>query len=164
MAKNGLSSSIGSLRRVLEVFERHNLNVEYTPSGIDSVSLVVQSGKAASCLYSILGELQKEFRPDKLQVAENISIVAAVGRKMAFRPGISGKIFAALGENGISIRMISQGPEELNIIVGVETLTLKKRCVYFTKALSDDREERTCHEKSECDYTGRHRRGGPGDA
>ena len=126
MAKNGLSSSIGSLRRVLEVFERHNLNVEYTPSGIDSVSLVVQSGKAASCLYSILGELQKEFRPDKLQVAENISIVAAVGRKMAFRPGISGKIFAALGENGISIRMISQGPEELNIIVGVDNADFEK--------------------------------------
>lgn len=138
--------------------------MEYTPSGIDSVSLVVQSGKAASCLYSILGELQKEFRPDKLQVAENISIVAAVGRKMAFRPGISGKIFAALGENGISIRMISQGPEELNIIVGVDNADFEKRCVYFTKALSDDREERTCHEKSECDYTGRHRRGGPGDA
>ena len=126
VAKNGLSSSIGSLRRVLAVFERHNLNVEYTPSGIDSVSLVVQSGKAASCLYSILGELQKELRPDKLQVAENISIVAAVGRKMAFRPGISGKIFAALGENGISIRMISQGPEELNIIVGVDNADFEK--------------------------------------
>lgn len=71
-------------------------------------------------------ELQKEFRPDKLQVAENISIVAAVGRKMAFRPGISGKIFAALGENGISIRMISQGPEELNIIVGVDNADFEK--------------------------------------
>ena len=126
MAKNGLSSSPGSLRRVLEVFERHNLNVEYTPSGIDSVSLVVQSGKAAGCLYSILGELQKEFAPDKLQVAENISIVAAVGRTMACRPGTSGKIFAALGENGISIRMISQGPEELNIIVGVDNADFEK--------------------------------------
>ena len=126
MAKNGLSSSPGSLRRVLEVFERHNLNVEYTPSGIDSVSLVVQSGKAAGCLYSILGELQKEFSPDKLQVAENISIVAAVGRKMACRPCTSGKIFAALGENGISIRMISQGPEELNIIVGVDNADFEK--------------------------------------
>lgn len=61
-----------------------------------------------------------------MQVAENISIVAAVGRKMAFRPGISGKIFAALGENGISIRMISQGPEELNIIVGVDNADFEK--------------------------------------
>jgi aspartate kinase len=39
---------------------------------------------------------------------------------MAFRPGISGKIFAALGEQGINIRMINQGPDELNIIVGVD--------------------------------------------
>lgn len=40
---------------------------------------------------------------------------------MAFRPGTSGRIFAALGEHGINIRMISQGPDELNIIVGVDT-------------------------------------------
>ena len=49
-----------------------------------------------------------------------IAIVAAVGRKMAYRPGISGKIFAALGEAGINIRMINQGPDELNIIFGVD--------------------------------------------
>ena len=48
-------------------------------------------------------------------------VVAAVGRKMVFRPGTSGRIFAALGEHGINIRMISQGPDELNIIVGVDT-------------------------------------------
>ena len=39
---------------------------------------------------------------------------------MASRPGVSGRIFATLGENGVNIRMITQGPEELNIIVGVE--------------------------------------------
>ena len=53
-------------------------------------------------------------------MTEQIAIVAAVGRKMAFRAGVSGKIFERLGENGISIRMISQGPDELNIIVGVD--------------------------------------------
>ena len=35
-------------------------------------------------------------------------------------PESCGKIFAKLGENGVNIRMITQGPEELNIIVGVE--------------------------------------------
>lgn len=120
IAKNGMSSSIGNLRQVLEVFERHNVNVEYTPSGIDCVSMVVDSKKVSGCLYSVLGEIQKAIQPDKIQVTENISIVAAVGRKMVYRPGISGKIFATLGENGINIRMISQGPEELNIIVGVD--------------------------------------------
>ena len=64
---------------------------------------------------------EKQLRPDNLHVTENISIVAAVGRKMVFRPGTSGRIFAALGEHGINIRMISQGPDELNIIVGVDT-------------------------------------------
>ena len=44
---------------------------------------------------------------------------------MAFRPGISGKIFAALGSSGINIRMINQGPDELNIIFGVDNKDFK---------------------------------------
>lgn len=120
IAKNGLSGEVGILRKILEIFEAHNVNIEYIPNGIDSVSLVVSAEKVSGCLYSILGELQKTIRPDSVNLTENIAIVAAVGRKMAYRPGISGKIFATLGENGINIRMISQGPDELNIIVGVD--------------------------------------------
>lgn len=118
--KTGLSSAVGALRQILDVFEKHQISVEYVPSGIDCVSLVVASDKVAPCLYSILGELQKNYKPDTIKVNENIAIVAAVGRKMAYRLGSSGKIFAALGENGVNIRMISQGPDELNIIVGVD--------------------------------------------
>ena len=67
----------------------------------------------------MLGEIQKEVEPDSLEIHDQIAVVAAVGRKMKFRPGISGKIFAALGEAGVNIRMINQGPDELNIIFGV---------------------------------------------
>lgn len=119
VSKNGMSSEMGSLRRILETFEKHGVCVEYTPSGIDSVSLVVAADKAKSRLYSIVGDIQKELEPDNIQITSDISVVAAVGRRMAFQPGTSGRIFAALGQNGINIRMISQGPDELNIIVGV---------------------------------------------
>ena len=120
ITKNGMSNEAGVLRRVLEILEKYELVVEYLPSGIDSVSLVVAADKLRPCQYQILGEIQKALKPDTIHVTEDMAIVAAVGRKMAFKPGISGKIFAALGENGINIRMITQGPEELNIIVGVD--------------------------------------------
>ena len=120
VAKTGMSSEPGSFLKILEILAKHDINVEYTPSGIDIVSLVVSADKVSKRLYEILGELQKEVPPNKITVTEHIAIVAAVGRKMAYRPGVSGKIFAKLGENGVNIRMITQGPEELNIIVGVE--------------------------------------------
>ena len=120
IAKTGMSSEPGSLLKILNVLATHEVNVEYLPSGIDNVSLVVSSDKVSRSLYEMLGELQKELQPNKITVTEHIAIVAAVGRKMAYRPGVSGKIFAKLGENGVNIRMITQGPEELNIIVGVE--------------------------------------------
>lgn len=120
VAKTGMSSETGVLLRILEIIESHGINVEYLPSGIDILSLVMAEEKAQPCLYAMLGEIQKAIAPDSLKVTEHMAIVAAVGRRMASRPGVSGKIFAALGENGVNIRMITQGPEELNIIVGVE--------------------------------------------
>ncbi len=120
MFKRGMTSEVGVLRKVLSVLERNRVSVDFVPNGIDNVSLVVQSGTVGPKLYRILAQIQEEVQPDSLEVLDNISIIAAVGHRMAFRPGVSGRIFNALGEAGINIRMINQGPDELNIIFGVD--------------------------------------------
>ena len=120
MTKRGMSNEVGVLRKMLSVFERHNISIDYAPNGIDNVSVVMPTAEIEPMLYTLLAEIQEEVKPDSLAVYDQIAIVAAVGRKMAFRPGISGKIFAALGQANINIRMINQGPDELNIIVGVD--------------------------------------------
>ena len=126
VSKRGMSSQVGVLRKILTVLERHDISVDYVPNGIDNVSVVMPTESVASSLYAILGEIQKEVEPDRLDVHDQIAVVAAVGRKMAFRPGISGQIFAALGQAGINIRMINQGPDELNIIFGVDNRDFKQ--------------------------------------
>ena len=125
LSKRGLSGQVGYLRKVLSVFERHNVSIDYVPNGIDNVSVVMPTEAVASSLYTIMAEIQQELEPDTLTVHDQIAVVAAVGRKMAFRPGISGKIFATLGEAGVNIRMINQGPDELNIIFGVDNKDFK---------------------------------------
>ena len=120
LAKRGLSNEVGTLRKVLSVLEKYNISVDYVPNGIDSVSVVVSTDAIANDLYSVLAEIQQDVHPDTLEVQDQIAVVAAVGRRMAFRPGTSGKVFAALGQAGINIRMINQGPDELNIIFGVD--------------------------------------------
>ncbi len=120
LSKRGMSNQVGVLRKILTVFERHNISIDYTPSGIDNVSVVVPTEAIAASLYPILAEIQQEVKPDSLVVYDQIAIVAAVGRQMAFRPGISGKLFGALGRAGINIRIINQSPDELNIIIGVD--------------------------------------------
>ena len=115
-----MGNEVGVLHKVLTVLVRHKISVDYVPNGIDNVSVVVPTEAIEPHLYAIMAEIQEEVQPDTLAVHDKIAVVAAVGRKMAFRPGISGKIFAALGEAGINIRMINQGPDELNIIFGVD--------------------------------------------
>ena len=120
ISKRGMGNEVGTLPKVLSVLERHNISVDYVPNGIDNVSVVMSTASISPCLYTVLSEIQRDANPDTIEVHENIAVVAAVGRRMAFRPGISGKVFAALGEAGINIRMINQGPDELNIIFGVD--------------------------------------------
>lgn len=126
LSKRGMSNQVGTLRKVLSVLERHGISVDYVPNGIDNVSVVLPTWAVEKDLYTIMAEIQRDAEPDTLDVHHQIAVVAAVGRKMAFRPGISGKLFAALGESGINIRMINQGPDELNIIFGVDNKDFKK--------------------------------------
>ena len=118
--KRGLTTEVGILRKILSVLERYNISVEFVPNGIDNVSLVIPTATINPHLYNFMADLQQEVNPDNVVVQDQISIVTAVGHQMAFRPGVSGQIFAALGQANINIRMINQGPDELNIIFGVE--------------------------------------------
>ena len=120
MSKRGMSNEVGVLWKLLTILERHNISIDYAPNGIDNVSVVMSTASIAPCLYTVLNEIQQELHPDELKVHDQIAVVAAVGRHMAFRPGTSGKVFAALGKAGVNIRMINQGPDELNIIFGVD--------------------------------------------
>ena len=126
VCKAHMSGDAGVLRRVIEIFERYGVGIEHIPSGIDSFSVVVSTEKVKNSLYDIISEIRARVEPDSVKVTENISLIAVVGRKMMYRPGISGRLFGTIGENGINIRMIAQGPEEISIIVGVENADFEK--------------------------------------
>ena len=120
LTKRGMTSEVGVLRKVLSVLERHDISVDFVPNGIDTVSLVMPTATIAPHLYTILAEIQQDVNPDTLTVIDEVAIVAAVGHRMAHKPGVSGKIFAALGKADINISMINQGPDELNIVFAVD--------------------------------------------
>ncbi len=126
LTKRGLSNEVGLLRKILSIYERHNISVVYVPNGIDNVSVIIETEAIAPKLYTILAEVQQEIRPDTLDVIDQIAVVAAVGRRMSKRPGISGQVFGALGQADINIRWITQSPDELNIIFGVDNRDFAK--------------------------------------
>lgn len=108
------------LRHALEVLDHYDVKAENINLGLDSFSVVVSAQAAGEQMYDMVSEIEKTLKPDAVEIQENIALVAAVGRKMTFRPGISGKLFRALGENGINCRTITQGSDELSIMVGVD--------------------------------------------
>ena len=109
-----------SLRQSLEVFDRYGIPVEHITLGMDSFGFVASTAALGDALYDIIADIKKSCRPDDVRVQENIAMVSAVGRKMSSQPGVSGRLFQALGKAGVNIRTIAQGADELAITVGVE--------------------------------------------
>jgi len=123
--KRGMTSSF-DLREVLEITDRYRAAVEHITLGLDSFALVIASSALESSLYDLISDIQKECAPDEVTVQDGIALVAAVGRKMSSRPGTSGRLFQALGQQGLNIRTIAQGADELSIIVGVDNNDFEK--------------------------------------
>ncbi|MBQ1959603.1 MAG: aspartate kinase, partial [Firmicutes bacterium] len=130
--KNMMSSERGFVRRILGILDDYDINFEHLPSGIDTVSVVMADEQINGRLDEVLEEFQSRLRPDSIDVIEDISLIATVGHGMSSRPGVSAKLFTALAEAGINIRMIDQGSSEMNIIVGVENKDFEKaiRAIY----------------------------------
>lgn len=124
--KNHMSNEVGIIKRALEVFEKYQISIEHIPSGIDSFSVVVNSSDIQNNKYDIVADIKKSCGCDMVKIIDQIALIATVGRHMSYRPGISGRLFQVLGENNINIRMIAQGSEEINIIVGVENKDFEK--------------------------------------
>ena len=94
--------------------------MEHLPSGIDSVSVVISKKQLKNNLGELLDEIERKLSPDSLEVSHDIALIATVGTGMANRCGTAARLFTALAEANVNIRMIDQGSSEMNIIVGVE--------------------------------------------
>lgn len=133
LEKSLMNSEIGFARRALSILERERINFEHMPSGIDTLSLVIESKYLKDgVLDRLIDEMKAELRPDYIRVLEDIALVATVGHGMAKNVGTSARLFAALSDAGVNVRMIDQGSSELNIIVGIDNEDYEKcvRAIY----------------------------------
>jgi aspartate kinase len=118
--KDMMNAEIGFGRRVLEVLEENEISFEHLPSGVDNMSIVLASAALDGKREKVLGSINRRVRPDHLSVDDNVALIAIVGRAMVKARGTAARVFNAISDAGVNIRMIDQGSSEISIIVGVE--------------------------------------------
>ncbi len=126
ISKKRTTNKLEVMQNVLTILAKYHVNVEHLPTSIDSFSVIVESKQIDKCMYEVIGEIKTLSDVTDVVIDDDISLIAVVGRNMATRPGISGQIFAIFGSNQINIKMIAQGAQEINIIVGIATCDFEK--------------------------------------
>ncbi|WP_160685550.1 aspartate kinase [Clostridium sp. C2-6-12] len=126
IAKASMNSELGFCRKLLSILEQHNISFENMPSGIDTVCLVISDSQLKKKKDVVIEEIKRTCNPDSIEVHPNLAMIATVGRGMAKQRGTAAKIFTALSNAEINIRMIDQGSSEMNILVGIESDNFEK--------------------------------------
>ena len=122
----------GFIRKMAGILEDHDVTIEHIPSGIDTMSVVLNSKIVEGKVEEIVEEFERQLKPETVEISTDLALIATVGAGMASRTGTSAKLFGALAEAGVNIRMIDQGSSEMNIIVGVAEKDFEKaiRAIY----------------------------------
>ena len=129
LEKNQMNDEIGFGRKVLSVLEKHHLNFEHLPTGIDALCVMVNSQALNKVRHDVLEEIEQAVHPDVISVQEGIALVACVGAGLFKMHGTIARLFSAVSEQGIQVRTMFQAPSELSIILGVNESDLEKAIV-----------------------------------
>lgn len=124
--KTLMNKERGFGRRILGVLETRGVSYELSPSGIDSMCVVIDQEDFEDAEESVLEEINRICEPDSMSVERDLALIATVGHGMSRRTGVASRLFGALADAGVNVRVIDQGASELSIIVGVDGADLEK--------------------------------------
>lgn len=128
---SGMIGIPGFSKRLFESLNDHGINIILITQGASEHSICVgvhsvNSVEAKKIIDNCFEEEIKLGSINPIVIESELSILALVGNKMKSHPGVSGRMFAALGRNGINIRAIAQGSNEINISAVIKTSETKK--------------------------------------
>ena len=121
----GMIGVPGTAHRLFGALREQGISVILISQGSSEHSICcaipqAQAARAKSVLDAAFGRELAEGQIQNVDVTPDLAILAVVGDGMAGMPGVSGKLFSALGNAQINVRAIAQGASERNISVVVD--------------------------------------------
>jgi aspartokinase/homoserine dehydrogenase 1 len=128
---SGMVGKSGFSGRLFSLLAREQINIILITqsSSEHSITFAIQPDDAERAKTYIEQEFELELLANKLEkpvIERNLAVLAVVGENMKQTPGVSGKLFHALGRNGVNVRAIAQGSSEYNISVIISAHDLAK--------------------------------------
>ncbi len=126
LEKDMMNAELGFGRRVLQAIEENGVSFEHLPSGVDTLSVVIHTDALQGKREKVLADIRRAVNPDTLTIEDGYALIAVVGRRMVAAKGTAQRVFRAVADAGINIKMIDQGSSEIDIIIGVQERDYKR--------------------------------------
>jgi aspartate kinase len=136
LTKDNLHNDLGYAYRLMGILARNGISAERMPSGIDTISLVIDDKRLEGRMDQLYHDIMAECAPDTVEIASCIALIACVGIGMVRNPGVAAKLFTALANAEVNARLIDQDSNEMNIIVGVEQRDFERAVAAIYRAFA----------------------------
>jgi aspartate kinase len=124
--KEMMSELLGFDRKILRICEKLEINVEHFPSGTDTFSMMIESKYLANGKKELLiQKIKKDLHPDTIEITEGISLIYLVGRNLLQNKMNVLKVFSALVNANVNLKMIDYGSNGIHLVIGVEDIDYK---------------------------------------
>ncbi|MDR0295126.1 MAG: bifunctional aspartate kinase/homoserine dehydrogenase I [Prevotellaceae bacterium] len=126
MEGSGMVGIPGYSAKLFDVLARNNINIILITqaSSVNTMLVAIEQKDAEKAKKAVDELFAYEISLNKvepLKVEKGFSIISLVGDDMKNQSGTSGRMFDALGKEGINIRAIAQGSSEKNVSAVVHT-------------------------------------------
>ncbi|MCW4054648.1 MAG: aspartate kinase [Candidatus Bathyarchaeota archaeon] len=107
----------GSYSKVFDVLGKNNINVMMVSAAVSeaNISLIIRRSLLGRTLSTLEIALLGRGLVSEITAEDDVCVIAAMGANMKGTLGVASRIFTAMAQKGINIRMIAQGSSELNI-------------------------------------------------
>ncbi len=131
-----MNRELGFGRRLLQILEEESLSFEHCPTGIDDMSVILQSAPFSPEKEThVLNRIRTELRVDGVTLEHGLALIMIVGEGMRYAVGVAAKACESLADAGVNLEMINQGASEISIMFGVKAVDRKQAVRALGKAL-----------------------------
>jgi aspartate kinase len=115
-----MNREIGFGRKVLGILEDEGISYEHTPSGIDSISIILRERQLSEkSEQTVVKRIKEELEVDDISIDHGLALIMVVGEGMTHSIGVASRTTDALAKAKINLEMINQGSSEVSMMFGV---------------------------------------------
>jgi len=121
LEKDMMNETMGFTNDLLHIFKDYGIMTYHYPTDKDDIAILVNQNDLMGVANDLKEDIEKELKPEIIDIHYNLSIISPVGIGMKDHPGVLAQAAGAFEDKNINIDIVVQGPAQISFHFGIQS-------------------------------------------